>query len=122
LRVLYNVRPIVRHHHERLDGSGYPDGLSGAAIPLVAQIIGIVDVYDAITTKRPNSPRRSREQAFEELFQEVKRGWRRRDLVEAFIAQRRERPMPWELEPAAPGPSVKRARSTKRRKSTRASL
>jgi putative two-component system response regulator len=122
LRVLHNVRPIVRHHHERLDGSGYPDGLSGDGIPLVAQIIGIVDVYDAITTNRPNRPRRSREVAFEELLDEVKRGWRRRDLVEAFIAQRRERPMPWELEPAAPGPSVKRARSTKRRKSSRASL
>ena len=53
LRALRRVRPIVRHHHERLDGSGYPDGLRGDAIPLVAQIIGIVDVFDAITTSRP---------------------------------------------------------------------
>ena len=43
LRVLHRVRPIVRHHHERLDGSGYPDGLSGDAVPLLAQIISIVD-------------------------------------------------------------------------------
>ena len=53
LRVLHGVRPIVRHHHERQDGSGYPDGLAGDAIPLLAQIISIVDVFDAITTTRP---------------------------------------------------------------------
>jgi len=53
LRSLRNVRPIVRHHHERLDGSGYPDGLRGDAIPLLAQIVGIVDVFDALTTTRP---------------------------------------------------------------------
>ena len=53
LRSLRQVRPIVRHHHERLDGSGYPDGLRGDAIPLLAQIIGIVDVFDALTTERP---------------------------------------------------------------------
>jgi putative two-component system response regulator len=123
LRVLHSVRPIVRHHHERLDGTGYPDGLSGDSIPLLAQIIGIVDVYDAITTNRPNRPPRSRDVAFDELLTEVKRGWRRRDLVEAFIAQRRDRPMPWEVEPAAPTPAKrKRATSTKRRKPTRVSL
>jgi HD-GYP domain-containing protein (c-di-GMP phosphodiesterase class II) len=44
---------IVRHHHERLDGSGYPDGLHGAAIPLGARIIGVVDTYDALTSERP---------------------------------------------------------------------
>ena len=53
LRSLESVRPIIRHHHERYDGSGYPDGLVGDAIPLVAQIIGVVDVYDAVTTRRP---------------------------------------------------------------------
>ena len=47
------VRGIVRHHHERLDGRGYPDGLAGDEIPLLAQIVTIVDVYDALTTKRP---------------------------------------------------------------------
>ena len=59
LRSLRQVRPIVRHHHERLDGSGYPDGLSGDAIPLLAQIMGVVDVYDAVTTARPYKPARS---------------------------------------------------------------
>ena len=80
------MRPIVRHHHERLDGSGYPDQLRGDAIPLVAQIMGIVDVYDAVTTARPYKPALKPEQAFDELMGEVKRGWRRRDLVEAFIS------------------------------------
>jgi len=53
LRALRPVRPIVRHHHERQDGSGYPDGLAGDQIPLLAQIAGVVDVYDALTTPRP---------------------------------------------------------------------
>ena len=86
LRSLRQVRPIVRHHHERLDGSGYPDGLKGDEIPLLAQIMGIVDVYDAITTTRPYKAAATPEQAYSELLQEVKRGWRRKDLVDAFIA------------------------------------
>jgi putative two-component system response regulator len=86
LRSLRQVRPIVRHHHERLDGSGYPDGLKGDAIPLLAQVMGIADVYDAITTMRPYKPAATAEHAYEELLQEVKQGWRRRDLVETFIA------------------------------------
>jgi HD-GYP domain-containing protein (c-di-GMP phosphodiesterase class II) len=44
---------IVRHHHEREDGSGYPDGLSGEAIPLGARVVAIADVYDALTSDRP---------------------------------------------------------------------
>jgi len=84
LRALHGVRAIVRHHHERLDGSGYPDGLSGDDIPLVAQIIGIVDVYDAMTTTRPYRRALTPEVALAELANEVSRGWRRSDLVEAF--------------------------------------
>jgi putative two-component system response regulator len=86
LRSLRQVRPIVRHHHERLDGSGYPDGLRGDAIPLLAQIMGIVDVYDAITTTRPYKAAATPERAFAELEHEVTRGWWRKDLVDAFIA------------------------------------
>jgi putative two-component system response regulator len=86
LRSLRQVRPIVRHHHERLDGSGYPDGLCGDAIPLLAQIMGIVDVYDAITSERPYKPGAPPERGYEELMKEVRRGWRRNDLVAAFIA------------------------------------
>ena len=89
LRALHLVRPIVRHHHERLDGTGYPDGLSGDSIPVLAQIIGIVDVYDALTTTRAYRAALSPDAALLELQQEVARGWRRGDLVDAFIETRR---------------------------------
>jgi putative two-component system response regulator len=84
LRALHRVRPIVRHHHERLDGSGYPDGLVGDAIPLLAQIISVVDIYDAMTTTRPYHLAASHEAAMAELQKDVDRGWRSRELVEAF--------------------------------------
>ena len=86
LRSLQPVRPIVRHHHERRDGSGYPDGLRGDDIPLLAQITGIVDTFDAITTKRPYQGVKPIGEAFAILRTEVDRGWRHRDLVEEFVA------------------------------------
>ena len=87
LRSLRKVRSIVRHHHERLDGSGYPDGLRGDAIPLLAQITGIVDVFDALTTDRPYRPALPVAWAAEELRREAARGWRRGDLVNTFLDQ-----------------------------------
>src|SRR6202007_3175968 len=72
-------------HHERLDGTGYPDGLAGDAIPLLAQLMHIVDVYDALTTKRPSREALSPTDACDELRREVGRGWHRPDLVEALI-------------------------------------
>jgi putative two-component system response regulator len=87
LRALRRVRPIVRHHHERLDGSGYPDALAGAGIPLLAQIIGIVDVFDALTTERPYKPALPPAAAAAELRHEVARGWRDRGLVAAFLRE-----------------------------------
>jgi putative two-component system response regulator len=97
LRALERVRPIVRHHHERLDGSGYPDHLKGDAIPLLAQIISVVDVYDALKTTRPYRTALSTEDAFRELQEEVRRGWKSEALVEAFVALGRE----GKLEPAS---------------------
>jgi putative two-component system response regulator len=85
LRSLEDVRPIIRHHHERRDGTGYPDGLSGDAIPLLAQIIAVVDTYDAITTTRPHRAARSTELACEELLVGVKQNHFRPDLVAAFV-------------------------------------
>jgi putative two-component system response regulator len=84
LRSLQAVRPIIRHHHERFDGSGYPDGLRGDAIPIGAQIMGLVDVYDAITTQRAYQGAKPSEEAIDVLRRQVQRGWRRPDLVETF--------------------------------------
>lgn len=84
LRSLEPVRPIVRHHHERYDGSGYPDGLVGDAIPLVAQIVGVVDVYDAVTTRRPYQDAHNAQEAIDILRGQAMRGWRRPDLVDTF--------------------------------------
>jgi len=86
LGMLQPVRPIVRHHHELLDGSGYPDGLKGDGIPLLAQILGIVDVYDAVTTERPYKAALPAARACEELSDSGRRGFRRRDLIDEFIA------------------------------------
>ena len=85
LRSLQSVRPIVRHHHERLDGSGYPDGLRNSEVPLLAQIVGIADVFDALTTERPYRCARPAEEAFEALRNEAAKGWRSRELVDAFV-------------------------------------
>ena len=90
LRSLRRVRPIVRHHHERLDGSGYPDGLRGDEIPLLAQVTAVVDVFDALTTKRPYKDAVPDDRAFEELAGEADRGWHRRDLVDALVALGRQ--------------------------------
>jgi len=84
LRALSLVRPIVRHHHERLDGSGYPDGLRGDSVPLLAQIISVVDEYDAITTSRPYREALPPERAFEELSRDAKQGLLNPDLVAIF--------------------------------------
>jgi putative two-component system response regulator len=91
LRSLSSVKSIVRHHHERLDGSGYPDGLQGDAISLLAQIIGIIDVYDAVTTRRSYQQAEPSETAVEILRRQVVHGWRRHDLVEEFVGMIRER-------------------------------
>jgi putative two-component system response regulator len=85
LRALRRVRPIVRHHHERLDGSGYPDGLRADAIPLLAQIMAVVDVFDALTSVRPYKPALSKERAYEELLVEVDKGWRNGEVVRTLI-------------------------------------
>jgi putative two-component system response regulator len=90
LRSLRLVRPIVRHHHERRDGSGYPDGLQGDEVPLLAEIVGIADTFDAITTTRPYRPARAPEAAYAELVQDVEKGRWRADLVERFIALGRD--------------------------------
>ena len=79
------VRPIVRHHHERLDGRGYPDGLAGDAIPLLAQIVSVVDVFDALTTDRPYRKALATARAFQMMRDDARGGWCREELLAAFI-------------------------------------
>jgi putative two-component system response regulator len=75
LKSLDDVRPIMRHHHERWDGSGYPDRLRGEAIPLGARIIAVVDVYDALSTERPYKPALSAPEATAILMRETEAGY-----------------------------------------------
>lgn len=85
LQSLRRVRPIVRSHHERLDGSGYPAGLRGGDVPLLAQIVGIVDVYDALTSDRPYRRALSAEDAARHVLREAEQGKFNRSHVEAFL-------------------------------------
>jgi putative two-component system response regulator len=84
LKSFRRVLPIIRHHHERLDGSGYPDGLRGDAIPLPARILQIVDIYDALTTDRPYREAFTASQALATLYNEAERGWLDVELVRVF--------------------------------------
>lgn len=85
LHTLDAVRPIIRHHHERLDGSGYPDGLKGDAIPLGARIMAVVDVYDALRTQRPYKSSLSRDEAVAILLRETDAGFWDPRVVSAFV-------------------------------------
>jgi putative two-component system response regulator len=69
------VLPIIRHHHERFDGSGYPDGLRGEEIPGTARVLQVVDVYDALTTDRPYKKALSVTDALQTMKEEVAKGW-----------------------------------------------
>ncbi len=80
------VLPIIRHHHERWDGSGYPDGLAGSKIPFLAQVFQILDIYDALTSERPHKQALTAAQALEIIAEETAKGWRNPQLAEQFRA------------------------------------
>jgi putative nucleotidyltransferase with HDIG domain len=85
---LREVLPFIRHHHERWDGLGYPEGLAGSAIPLEAAIVGLADAWDAMTTERPYSRARTSDEAEEEVLRG--RGTQFAPMVvDAFIAAQR---------------------------------
>lgn len=85
LRSLRLVLPIIRHHHERWDGSGYPDGLAAESIPLTARILQIVDVFDALVVDRPYRAGLSHADATRVLQEEAKKGWYDPGVVAEFL-------------------------------------
>ena len=78
------VLPIIRHHHERWDGSGYPDGLQGEQVPLLARILQISDIYEALTAARPYKRAYSPAESLEIMRQETERGWRDPRIFKLF--------------------------------------
>jgi putative two-component system response regulator len=90
LRSFRLVLPIIRHHHEKRNGSGYPDGLRGEDIPLTARILQLADVYDALTTDRPYRTAVASEVALSMMDKEATHGWWDRDLFEVFRDMIRE--------------------------------
>jgi putative nucleotidyltransferase with HDIG domain len=79
----WDIKPIIRWHHEKYDGTGYPDRLAGDAIPLAAQIVGIVDVYDALTSTRSYRAALTHQDAVG-VMQETRHWWRA-DIYAAFV-------------------------------------
>lgn len=85
LKSLRLVLPIIRHHHEHWNGTGYPDGLAGREIPILSRILQVVDVYDALRTERPYKPALTHEQAARTMKEEAKAGLWDGELVEQFF-------------------------------------
>ncbi|HLY73288.1 MAG TPA: HD domain-containing phosphohydrolase [Planctomycetota bacterium] len=84
MRTMQKLLPIIRSHHEHLDGSGYPDGLSGPQLPLLVRIVSVVDVYDALTTVRSYRHALSSDDALRLLREESIKGWWDPEVVEAW--------------------------------------
>lgn len=93
MKTMLKSLPIVRSHHERLDGSGYPDGRSGADLPLTVRIVTVADIFDALTTTRVYRVALSREAAYEILEEEVRRGWWDGEVLRELQAALAEIPM-----------------------------
>lgn len=84
LKSFENVKSIIRHHHEKLDGSGYPDNLSGEQIDIYTRIVAIVDIYDALISDRPYRKAMSQEQAFSILENDAKKGLLDPEIIEVL--------------------------------------
>jgi putative two-component system response regulator len=91
LRSFRNVLPIIRHHHEHWNGSGYPDRLAGTDIPLLARVLQIVDVYDALRTTRPYKPALGHDEAEQTMMREAAAGFWDPQLTPEFFAMLRKK-------------------------------
>ena len=80
------VLPVIRHHHEKLDGTGYPDGIKGEQIPITARILQITDIYDALTTERPYRNALQPPEALAVMRAEAERGWWDASILDEFDA------------------------------------
>jgi cyclic di-GMP phosphodiesterase len=86
LKSLRLVLPIIRNHHEHFNGTGYPDGLDARNIPLLARILQVVDVYDALRTARPYKPALSHDHAAVTMREEAQAGLWDEELVMEFFS------------------------------------
>lgn len=84
LNSIKSALPVIRHHHEKLDGSGYPDRLAGDNVPVIARIMAIVDVYDALTSTRSYRVALPQEKAFSILDEESDKGWWDKGILKEF--------------------------------------
>jgi putative two-component system response regulator len=85
LRTMQGVLPIIRHHHERWDGSGYPDRLKGDEIPFLAQVFQLIDIYDALSSERPYKRPFAPQECIDIMIQEMAKGWRNPELMARFV-------------------------------------
>jgi putative two-component system response regulator len=93
LKSFRNVLPIIRSHHEKQDGTGYPDHLKGSEVPHTARVLQTVDIYDSLTTDRPYRKALSREKALAIMWEETRRGWWDAKLVDALQGMLQESSM-----------------------------
>ncbi len=97
LRTMHETMDIVRHHHERQDGSGYPSGLKGDEIPLLARVFQIVDIYDALSSERPYKKAFPKEKVVKIMQSEVDKGWWDAGLMDQFLNMLQTKPQVLEL-------------------------
>ncbi|MDD3518391.1 MAG: response regulator [Chromatiales bacterium] len=107
LRTMRKTVDIIRHHHEKWNGAGYPDGLSGTDVPLLARVFQVVDVFDALTTERPYKPAFPVDQTIDILERETADGNWDPDLMQRFLhilndqPEQLQRPLGAPMDPSA---------------------
>jgi putative two-component system response regulator len=94
LRSVQDALPLIRHHHERLDGSGYPDGLWGEAISPLVRIVTLVDIYDALRSQRSYKEAFSIDKSFQIMWEEANKGWWDKTVLGAWEKIVRAKPQP----------------------------